>query len=72
MKTKTSILVKIKNLIPYFGLIALYFFFVNIEVNKNSDNRINSYDKTVDSKKNNSNNVDDLLKIKIPVIPFRK
>ena len=35
------ILKNIKNLLPYFLLIAIYFFFVNLEASKDKDNNLN-------------------------------
>ena len=65
-----SLFVNIKNLLPYFFLIAIYFFFVNIEA-KNDRSKINNELKNIEkinelqSDKNSQN-----IKIEIPVIPY--
>ena len=66
------ILKKIKNLIPYFLLIALYFFFINLETieeqkNKSiikSESRVNEKESSLDDKKQ--------IRISIPVFPYRE
>ena len=64
-----SFFVKIKNSIPYFFLIMIYFFFVNIEAkNNNIHNRSNDDDSL--SIVNES--VDNDKSIRIPVIPFKE
>ena len=66
-----NIIRNIKNLIPYLLLIAVYFFFVNIEAKK----EINK-NKVIDKEKilsdDESKVVDEQLRIKIPVIPYEK
>ena len=64
-----SIFIKIKNLIPYFVLIAIYFFFVNIEASKNL-NSIKTYDPNKLTKKENVETLSNNLIINIPVIPY--
>ena len=66
-----SFLNYVKNLIPYLFLIAIYFFFINIEARKSYNNR------TLDSEKidtnNNNNKLDNNqvnVRISIPVIPY--
>ena len=64
MKSILMLIKNLKNLIPYFLLIATYFFFVNLEARKDQNknrNEINLVD-------NNSISEDKQLKIKIPVI----
>ena len=64
-----SLLLKIKNLIPYLLLISLYFLFVNIEARKEITNyKINNrIKKNIDEQsKIEKNN----LRISIPVIPY--
>ena len=61
-----SLLIKIKNFLPYLLLISIYFFFVNIEARKQQqiNQRINkSQDKDLDIKENSKT-------ISIPVIPY--
>ena len=61
----------IRNLLPYIALIALYFFFINIEAkkNKNSKQIINNENMiTVDETKQDKK----MLRIEIPVIPYNQ
>tara|TARA_Y100000766_G_C18294253_1_gene313124 strand:- start:24 stop:239 length:216 start_codon:yes stop_codon:yes gene_type:complete len=64
------VLKNIRNQLPYFLLIAIYFFFVNLEARK--ENRENN--KITNTKKNisikNPKSVDKMT-ITIPVIPFK-
>ncbi len=67
-----SIIIKnIKNLLPYLLLIAIYFFFVNLEARKSSysNKSIEKQDKTLD---NSSINDNKQTRIKIPVIPYKQ
>ena len=70
MNAITLFLKNIRNLIPYFLLIAIYFFFVNLEARKNKF-------KKIDSEKGNILNDDKpsfdakSLRISIPVIPYK-
>ena len=61
----------IRNLLPYIALIALYFFFINIEAKKNKNSKqiiknekMLTVDETVPDKKT--------LRIEIPVIPYNQ
>ena len=66
---------KIKNLLPYLFLISIYFFFVNIEVQKNTSQNIkntNGIKNDEEISQENSNIEDDNLRLKIPVIPFNE
>ena len=66
-------IINIKNSLPYLLLIAIYFFFINIE----AKNDLNSY-KKYNSKFDKENNriypelesIDKTLIISIPVIPY--
>ena len=64
-----SIVIKIKNLIPYLILIAIYFFFVNLEARKGKNNIDSNYIK-VDTSAKKSNQNDTNLRMSIPVIPY--
>ena len=72
MKLLGLVLKNIKNLLPYFLLIALYFFFINLETieeqKKNSiikpDIQLNKDKTKVDDKKN--------VRISIPVFPYNE
>ena len=69
MKSISAILNNIRNLLPYFILIAIYFFFVNIEAKKDYDNKTNSQEGNIKNfDKSSSDN--QYQKIKIPVIPY--
>ena len=64
-----SILIKIKNLIPYLILISIYFFFVNIEAKKDlKNNKPNKIQ--INENINNSSNNSIKSRISIPVIPY--
>ena len=64
-----SLVVNIKNLIPYLILIAIYFLFINLEARKVKEN-IDSIDNKIDTSSNISNKKDNNLRISIPVIPY--
>ena len=72
MKLIGLILKNIKNLIPYLLLIALYFFFINLETideqkNKSilkSESELNEKESSKDDKKQK--------RISIPVFPYRE
>ena len=68
-----SIIEKIKNLIPYFILISIYFFFINLEVNNNmKKNESNKNDFLNKKGQTEATTEYDNLRIEIPVIPFDK
>ena len=69
MNSIYSIVKKIKNLLPYFLLIAIYFFFVNLEARKDEDYDLN-YEKENNMIKDNSIINEKDIRIKIPVIPY--
>ena len=67
MKSLVSIF---KNLFPYLFLIAIYFFFVNLEARK--EQLINeSYNKNMKKNVNKLNNNIN-LRISIPIIPYNQ
>tara|TARA_B100001250_G_C19719678_1_gene753223 strand:+ start:421 stop:633 length:213 start_codon:yes stop_codon:yes gene_type:complete len=66
----TVIIKKIKNLLPYFLLIAIYFLFVNIEAGKDKKtNRTNENEYMLKDEKSSDQNKQQ--RIKIPVIPYK-
>ena len=71
MKSIFTILKNIRNLLPYFFLISIYFFFINLEATKEkNNNRDTEYkNKTIENK---SNSLDNEMRIIIPVIPYKK
>ena len=71
MKSIYMLLKQIKNILPYLALIAMYFFFVNIEATKEKklkNNNENKYNMLREEAKSSN----EVLKIKIPVIPFKE
>tara|TARA_Y100001968_G_C19330344_1_gene703972 strand:- start:756 stop:956 length:201 start_codon:yes stop_codon:yes gene_type:complete len=61
----------IKNLIPYLLLIAIYFFFINLEATKDKNNIHSSQQNKIIT--HDKPSFDDTnLRIKIPVIPYNK
>ncbi len=61
----------LKNLLPYFLFIAIYFFFVNLEASKEIiDNR--NIEKEFNIPVVKSNVDDGQLRIRIPVIPYEQ
>ena len=70
-----SIIENIKNSIPYFILICIYFFFVNLEArNKMKKDQFDNIflESKKEEKQNISSNENDNQIIFIPVIPFDK
>tara|TARA_Y100000766_G_C18349955_1_gene338967 strand:+ start:163 stop:363 length:201 start_codon:yes stop_codon:yes gene_type:complete len=65
------ILKNIKNLLPYLLLIAIYFFFVNLEARKETI-KIKGIDGNEELNNGVSNLDDKQLRIKIPVIPYKQ
>ena len=71
MNSLIEILNKIKNLLPYFLLIAVYFFFINLETRKEKNNN-RTIDKNHELTDDKSIISDKQLRIKIPVIPYKQ
>jgi len=71
MKSIVLILKNIKNLFPYFLLIALYFFFINLETKKNQ-NKIKNLKEINELSNIKLNEIEKPLKIRIQVIPYKK
>ena len=65
-----SLLINVKNLLPYLFLVCIYFFFINIEARKtyNNSTKENDNKNTSNDKKSDINKVN--LRISIPVIPY--
>ena len=71
MKSITKILTKIKNLLPYLLLIAIYFFFVNLEAGKDKkNNRTSENEYILTEEKSSGQNKQQ--RIEIPVIPYKQ
>ena len=66
-----SLLLNVKNLLPYILLISVYFFFINIEAqNQNKNKKEINIKERKNVKKtviNNSN-----IRISIPVVPYNQ
>ena len=72
MKPILIILKNFKNLWPYFLLIALYFFFINLETRKEKiNNNIIEIDKHLADDKSIEYNKES-LRIAIPVVPYKE
>ena len=72
MKLVALIIKNIKSLIPYLLLIALYFFFINLETIEEQKNK--SIIKSLSQIKEKESYVDDKkqIRISIPVFPYRE
>ena len=70
-----SLLLNIKNSIPYFILIAIYFIFINIEAKNNQNNYLNSNKLVGQENKlqaEDSEVFGKKLTISIPIIPYNQ
>ena len=71
MKYITESIKNIKNLLPYLLLIAIYFFFVNLEARKDNETiRTNENEAKLIEEKSTEQNKQQ--RIKIPVIPYKQ
>ena len=71
MKYITESIKNIKNLFPYLLLIAIYFFFVNLEARKDNETiRTNENEAKLIEEKSSEQNKQQ--RIKIPVIPYKQ
>ncbi len=71
MKSISIFLKNIRNLLPYLILIAIYFFFINLEARKETGNKVNKNEKNIPSV-DKSSFEEKNFRIKIPVIPYKK
>jgi len=69
MKSILIILKNLKNILPYFLLIAIYFFFVNLEARNEKDNVKKTGNEVTKTNTKSSINEEE-LRIKIPIIPY--
>ena len=69
MKSILIILKNLKNILPYFLLIAIYFFFVNLEARNEKDNVKKTGNEVTKTYTKSSINEEE-LRIKIPIIPY--
>ena len=71
MKYITESIKNIKNLLPYLLLIAIYFFFINLEAGKDKKtNRSKDNESMLIEEKSTEQNKQQ--RIKIPVIPYKQ
>ena len=70
MKYITESIKNIKNLLPYLLLIAIYFFFVNLEAGKDKKTNRTFENETKLIEEKSSENKQQ--RIKIPVIPYKQ
>ena len=72
MKLIFILLNNFKNLFPYFLLIALYFFFINLETRKAKiNNKVIEIEKQLADDKSMGYDKEQ-LRIAIPVVPYKK
>ena len=72
MKLIFILLKNFKNLLPYFLLIALYFFFINLETRKEKiNNKIIEIEKQLVEDKSMGHDKKQ-LRIAIPVLPYKE
>ena len=71
MKSLLLILRNFRNLLPYFLLISIYFFFVNLEARKIQKGHLEKNSSQNDEQNINSSN-DNNIKIRIPIIPYKQ
>tara|TARA_B100000579_G_C22699236_1_gene788942 strand:+ start:781 stop:996 length:216 start_codon:yes stop_codon:yes gene_type:complete len=71
MNSITKLLKEMKNLFPYFILIAIYFFFVNLEARKENKSNINYKKENIILNDSSSTSVGN-FRMKIPVIPYNE
>ncbi len=71
MKSILKILKKIRDLLPYFFLISIYFFFVNLEARK-ENNKTQFNEKNLNNMPNKKPvSEKEQLRLAIPVIPYK-
>ena len=70
MTKMKTLIINIKNLFPYFFLIAVYFIFVNIEASRDKIIVEENVKINIDSKDNNSEIKKIDVTFPIPVIPY--
>lgn len=71
MKSIPVILKKIRDLLPYFFLISIYFFFVNLEARKENNKTQFSEKKLNNITTKKSFSEKEQLRLAIPVIPYK-
>ena len=71
MKSISKILTNIKNLLPYLLLIAIYFFFVNLEAGKDNKTNRSSENEYILTEEESSEQKKQ-QRIEIPVIPYKQ
>ena len=72
MKLIFILLKNLKNVLPYFLIIGLYFFFINLETRKEKiNNKIIQVEKKLADDKSTRYDKEQ-LRIAIPVVPYKK
>ena len=72
MKLIFILLKNLKNVLPYFLIIGLYFFFINLETRKEKiNNKIIDIEKKINDDKSIRNDKQQ-LRITIPVVPYKQ
>ena len=71
MKSILKILNNLRNLTPYFLLIATYFFFVNLEARKESKKDLLRENDLIKLSEDKSSSIKKQLRLAIPVIPYK-
>ena len=71
MNSIANIIKNIRNLLPYFILISIYFFFVNIEAKKEKNNKPKNDTQNVQNNIKSKSDVKN-MRIKIPIIPYNE
>ena len=64
-------IINIKNSLPYLLLIAIYFFFINIEAKNDLNSNKNKIEKEKDTNYTELEAIDKTITISIPVIPYK-
>tara|TARA_Y100001968_G_C18691398_1_gene407049 strand:+ start:32 stop:250 length:219 start_codon:yes stop_codon:yes gene_type:complete len=72
MKLIVLILKSVKSLFPYFLLIALYFFFINLESREEQKNKSIIKNKNKFDEDKSSLEYGKQLRVPIPVVPYRQ
>ena len=67
-----KIFINIKNMTSYLVLIAIYFFFINIEARKDQYESKSKKQDIISKEYNNTIINDDSIKYSIPIIPFNE
>ncbi len=71
MKSIFTLIEKLKGILPYLMLIAVYFFFINLEARKKNNEMF--IIEEIDNSINNKSSLNDKnIRLNIPVIPYER